>query len=82
MCNKATCLGPYLVHLYNLFHEMDNEEKENSKKRKALEQIVSESETKTEDKKEPKEEFPHTTWVGEARGSKPLDKKTTVNFNK
>ncbi|KAL2632939.1 hypothetical protein R1flu_004418 [Riccia fluitans] len=32
VCNEATCLGPYLAHLYNHFHEMDNEEKEDSKK--------------------------------------------------
>ncbi|KAL2632744.1 hypothetical protein R1flu_004223 [Riccia fluitans] len=36
VCNEATCLGPYLAHLYNHFHEMDNEEKEDSKKRKVL----------------------------------------------
>ncbi|KAL2610491.1 hypothetical protein R1flu_029064 [Riccia fluitans] len=24
VCNKATCLGPYLAHLYNHFHKMDN----------------------------------------------------------
>ncbi|KAL2623967.1 hypothetical protein R1flu_008212 [Riccia fluitans] len=23
--NEATCLGPYLAHLYNHFHEMENE---------------------------------------------------------
>ncbi|KAL2642537.1 hypothetical protein R1flu_010124 [Riccia fluitans] len=59
---------------------MDNKEKEDSKKQKALIQTVSNSETKTEDEKEPKEEFPHTMWEGEASGSKPLDKKTTVDF--
>ncbi|KAL2624285.1 hypothetical protein R1flu_008530 [Riccia fluitans] len=32
VCNKATYLGPYLAHLYNHFHEIDNEEKEDSKK--------------------------------------------------
>ncbi|KAL2644641.1 hypothetical protein R1flu_012228 [Riccia fluitans] len=36
VCNEATCLGLYLAHLYNHFHEMDNEERDNSKKRKAL----------------------------------------------
>ncbi|KAL2643753.1 hypothetical protein R1flu_011340 [Riccia fluitans] len=80
--NEATCLGPYLVHLYNQFYEMDNEEKEDSKKRKALEKTVSDSETETKDEKEQKEEFPPTAWVGEASRSKPLDKKTTVDFNK
>ncbi|KAL2653008.1 hypothetical protein R1flu_021136 [Riccia fluitans] len=30
VCNEATCLGPYLMHLYNHFHEMDVEEKEES----------------------------------------------------
>ncbi|KAL2623811.1 hypothetical protein R1flu_008056 [Riccia fluitans] len=34
VCNKATCLGPYLAHLYSHFHEMDAVEKEASKKRK------------------------------------------------
>ncbi|KAL2631923.1 hypothetical protein R1flu_016609 [Riccia fluitans] len=37
-CNEATCLGPYLAHLYSHFHEMENEQKEDSKKQKALEQ--------------------------------------------
>ncbi|KAL2624359.1 hypothetical protein R1flu_008604 [Riccia fluitans] len=78
--NEATCTGPYLAHLYSHFHEMDNEEKEDSKKRKALIQTVSDSNTKTEDEKKPKEEIPHTTWEGEASGSKPLDKKTTVDY--
>ncbi|KAL2612802.1 hypothetical protein R1flu_024494 [Riccia fluitans] len=32
VCNEATCLGPYLAHLYSHFHEMDVEEKEESKK--------------------------------------------------
>ncbi|KAL2612931.1 hypothetical protein R1flu_024623 [Riccia fluitans] len=35
VCNETTCLGPYLAHLYNHFHEMDPKEKEASKKRKA-----------------------------------------------
>ncbi|KAL2630956.1 hypothetical protein R1flu_015642 [Riccia fluitans] len=35
VCNEATCLGPYLPHWYNHFHEMDAKEKEASKKRKA-----------------------------------------------
>ncbi|KAL2632636.1 hypothetical protein R1flu_004115 [Riccia fluitans] len=32
VCNEATCLGPYLAHLYSHFHEMDQKEKEASKK--------------------------------------------------
>ncbi|KAL2643777.1 hypothetical protein R1flu_011364 [Riccia fluitans] len=44
-------------------------------------QTVFDSEIEAEDEKEPKEEFPHTAWVGEASGSKLLDKKTTVDFN-
>ncbi|KAL2644694.1 hypothetical protein R1flu_012281 [Riccia fluitans] len=36
VCNEATCIGPYLAHLYNHFNEMDAEGKEESKKRKAL----------------------------------------------
>ncbi|KAL2610964.1 hypothetical protein R1flu_022656 [Riccia fluitans] len=68
-CNEATCLGLYLVHLYNHFHEMDAEEKEDSKKRKALIQTVSDSDTKTEDEKEPKEEVPHTIYGGKANGT-------------
>ncbi|KAL2629035.1 hypothetical protein R1flu_013721 [Riccia fluitans] len=35
VCNEATCIGPYLAHLYNHFHEMDAEEKVDSKKREA-----------------------------------------------
>ncbi|KAL2614149.1 hypothetical protein R1flu_025841 [Riccia fluitans] len=34
VCNEPTCLGLYLAHLYSHFHEMDNEEKEDSKKQK------------------------------------------------
>ncbi|KAL2622879.1 hypothetical protein R1flu_003084 [Riccia fluitans] len=78
--NKATCLGPYLAHLYSQFREMDNEEKEDSKKRKALIQTVFDFDTKTEDEKELKEEIPHTAWEGEASGSKLLDRKTTVDY--
>ncbi|KAL2629383.1 hypothetical protein R1flu_014069 [Riccia fluitans] len=78
---EATCLGPYLAHLYSHFHEMDNNEKEDSKKRNALIQTVSDSDTKTEDEKEPKEEISHTAWKGEASGSKPLDKKSTVDYH-
>ncbi|KAL2653382.1 hypothetical protein R1flu_021510 [Riccia fluitans] len=77
VCNKATCIGPYLAHLYNHFHEMDAEEKEDSKMHKALIQAVSNSDTKTrtEDEKEPKEEVPRAFCEGEANGSKPLDQK-------
>ncbi|KAL2609977.1 hypothetical protein R1flu_028550 [Riccia fluitans] len=32
VCNEATCLDPYLAHLYSHFHEMDAKEKEASKK--------------------------------------------------
>ncbi|KAL2609346.1 hypothetical protein R1flu_027919 [Riccia fluitans] len=60
VCNEATCLGPYLAHLYTHFHEMDQQEKEASKKRKASIQIVSNSdtETKPEEEKEPSKEVP------------------------
>ncbi|KAL2651107.1 hypothetical protein R1flu_019235 [Riccia fluitans] len=77
VCNEATCIRLYLAHLYNHFHEMDAKEKEDSKKRKALIQTVSDSETKieTEDEKEPKEEVPHGCCEGEANGSKLLDQK-------
>ncbi|KAL2619918.1 hypothetical protein R1flu_000123 [Riccia fluitans] len=81
VCNEATCLGPYLAHLYNHFHEMDNEEKEDSKKRKALIQTVSDSNTEMEDEKEPKEEIPCTMSEGEASGSKPLDQNITVDYD-
>ncbi|KAL2652284.1 hypothetical protein R1flu_020412 [Riccia fluitans] len=66
VCNEATCLGPYLAHLYTHFHEMDAEEKEDSKKWKALIQTVSDSDTETEDEKEPKEEIPRIVYGGEA----------------
>ncbi|KAL2602984.1 hypothetical protein R1flu_007955 [Riccia fluitans] len=77
VCNKATCLGPYLVHLYSHFHEIDAKEKEDSKKRKASIQTVSKSDTKTEleDEKEPPKEIPSVFCEGEASGSKPLDQK-------
>ncbi|KAL2614150.1 hypothetical protein R1flu_025842 [Riccia fluitans] len=77
VCNEATCIGPYLVHLYSHFHEMDAEEKEDSKKRKALIQTVSDSDTEIEMKyeKEPKEEVPRAFCEGEANRSKPLDQK-------
>ncbi|KAL2651609.1 hypothetical protein R1flu_019737 [Riccia fluitans] len=78
--NEATCIGPYLMHLYNHFHEMDVEE-EDSKKRKALIQTVSNSDTKTEtkDEKETAEEVPRTCCDGKASGSKPLDQKIDYN---
>ncbi|KAL2644013.1 hypothetical protein R1flu_011600 [Riccia fluitans] len=41
VCYEATCLSPYLAHLYGHFHEMDPKEKESSKKRKASIQTVS-----------------------------------------
>ncbi|KAL2613229.1 hypothetical protein R1flu_024921 [Riccia fluitans] len=77
VCNEATCIGPYLAHLYNHFHERGAKEKEDSKKRKALIQTISDSdtETETEDEKEPMEEVPRTFCEGEASGSKPLDQK-------
>ncbi|KAL2644537.1 hypothetical protein R1flu_012124 [Riccia fluitans] len=77
MCNEATCVEPYLAHLYNHFHEMDDKEKEDSKKCKALIQTVFDSDikTKTEDEKEPKEEVPRAFCEGEANGSKPLGQK-------
>ncbi|KAL2603261.1 hypothetical protein R1flu_008792 [Riccia fluitans] len=44
VCNEATCLGPYLAHLYTHFHEMDPKEKEASKKHKASIQTISDTE--------------------------------------
>ncbi|KAL2632076.1 hypothetical protein R1flu_016762 [Riccia fluitans] len=78
VCNEATCLGPYLAHLYSHFHEMDAVEKEASKKRKATIQTISDSDTKTEpeEEKEPPKEVPRAFCEGEASGSKPLDLKT------
>ncbi|KAL2644785.1 hypothetical protein R1flu_012372 [Riccia fluitans] len=81
VCNEATCIGPYLAHLYNHFHEMDAEEKEESKKRKALIQTVSDSKIKTKDEKESKEEVPLTFCEGEASRSKPLAQKRTVDYD-
>ncbi|KAL2620034.1 hypothetical protein R1flu_000239 [Riccia fluitans] len=77
VCNEATCLGPYLAHLYSHFHEMDAKEKEASKKRKASIETISDSdtETKLEDEKEQEEEVPRVFCEGEASGSKPLDQK-------
>ncbi|KAL2624019.1 hypothetical protein R1flu_008264 [Riccia fluitans] len=78
VCNKATCLGPYLAHLYSHFHEMDAVEKEASKRRKAAIQTISDSDTETEpeEEKEPPKEVPRAFCEGEASGSKPLDLKT------
>ncbi|KAL2653323.1 hypothetical protein R1flu_021451 [Riccia fluitans] len=75
VCNEATCLGPYLAHLYSHFHEMDTVEKDASKKRKASIQTVSDSDTKTkpEEEKEPPKEVPRMFYEDEASGSKPLD---------
>ncbi|KAL2612951.1 hypothetical protein R1flu_024643 [Riccia fluitans] len=77
VCNEATCLGPYLAHLYTHFHEMDQQEKEASKKRKASIQTVSDSDTETEpeEEKEPSKEVPRVFCESEASGSKPLDLK-------
>ncbi|KAL2613374.1 hypothetical protein R1flu_025066 [Riccia fluitans] len=77
VCNEATCIGPYLAHLYSHFHEMDEEDKEASKNCKALIQTISDSDTETEmeDEKEPKEEVPRAFCKGEANGSKSLDQK-------
>ncbi|KAL2633910.1 hypothetical protein R1flu_005389 [Riccia fluitans] len=77
VCNEATCLGPYLAHLYTHFHEMEAAEKEASKKCKAAIQTVSDSDTKTEPKeeKEPPKDVPRAFCEGEASGSKPLDLK-------
>ncbi|KAL2642521.1 hypothetical protein R1flu_010108 [Riccia fluitans] len=76
VCNEATCLGPYLPHLYSHFQEMDVKEKEASKKRKASIQTISDSDTKTkpEDAKE-LEEIPCLFSEGKASRSKPLDQK-------
>ncbi|KAL2641558.1 hypothetical protein R1flu_009145 [Riccia fluitans] len=78
VCNEATCLGPYLAHLYTHFHEMDAVEKEASKKHKAAIQTISDSDTETEseEEKEPPKEVPRAFCKGEASGSKPLDLKT------
>ncbi|KAL2651950.1 hypothetical protein R1flu_020078 [Riccia fluitans] len=75
--NEATCLGPYLAHLYNYFHEMDPKEKEASKKRKASIHTISDSnnETELEDEKEPEGEVPRVFCEGEASENKPLDLK-------
>ncbi|KAL2624357.1 hypothetical protein R1flu_008602 [Riccia fluitans] len=81
VCNEATYLGSYLAHLYSHFHEMDVEEEKKSKKRKAVIQIISDSDIKTEDEKEPKEEVPRTACEGEASGSKPLAQKITVDYD-
>ncbi|KAL2612563.1 hypothetical protein R1flu_024255 [Riccia fluitans] len=75
VCNEATCLGPYLAHLYSHFHEMDAVEKEAFKEHKAAIQTVSNSdiETEPEEEKEPPKEVPRAFCEGEASGSKPLD---------
>ncbi|KAL2628662.1 hypothetical protein R1flu_013348 [Riccia fluitans] len=77
VCNEATCLGPYLAHLYTHFHEMETVEKEASKKRKASIKTVSDSDTKTEpeEEREPLKEVPRVFFEGEASGSKPLNLK-------
>ncbi|KAL2643920.1 hypothetical protein R1flu_011507 [Riccia fluitans] len=37
VCNKPTCLGPYLAHLYLHYNELQHEKMEEPKKRKACE---------------------------------------------
>ncbi|KAL2635289.1 hypothetical protein R1flu_006768 [Riccia fluitans] len=71
VCNEATCLGPYLAHLYSHFHEMDTVEKEASKKCKAAIQTIFDSDTKTEpeEEKEPPKEVPRMFCEGEASGT-------------
>ncbi|KAL2649556.1 hypothetical protein R1flu_017684 [Riccia fluitans] len=81
VCNEATCLGPYLAHLYSHFHERDAEEKEDSKKQKALIQTVSDFDIEMEDEKEPKEEVPRTVYGGEANRNKLLDRKLMVDYD-
>ncbi|KAL2642267.1 hypothetical protein R1flu_009854 [Riccia fluitans] len=77
VCNEATCIGPYLAHLYNHFHEMDAEKKVDSKKSKALIHTIfdSDTETKTKDEKEPTKEVPRAIYESKACGSKLLDLK-------
>ncbi|KAL2634520.1 hypothetical protein R1flu_005999 [Riccia fluitans] len=72
VCNKATCIGSYLAHLYSHFHEMDAKEKEDSKKHKDLIQIISDFDTRTdtEDEKEPKEKVPRACCDGETSRSR------------
>ncbi|KAL2624132.1 hypothetical protein R1flu_008377 [Riccia fluitans] len=62
--NEPTCLGPYLVHLYHHFHEMNNKKMEEPKKQKARKQTVSDLETEMEEEKKMKE-FPNAMWIGE-----------------
>ncbi|KAL2652104.1 hypothetical protein R1flu_020232 [Riccia fluitans] len=56
-------------------------EKEDSKKRKALIETISDSKTETEDEKEPTEEVPRTFCEGKASGSKPFAHKITVDYD-
>ncbi|KAL2641910.1 hypothetical protein R1flu_009497 [Riccia fluitans] len=60
---------------------MNNERMEEPKKRKACEQTITDSETKTEEEKETKGESPNAMWKGEASGSKPLDMRRAVDSN-
>ncbi|KAL2632747.1 hypothetical protein R1flu_004226 [Riccia fluitans] len=78
VCNEATCLDPYLAHLYSHFHKMDVKEKEASKKDaskkcKASIQTIFDSDTKTEPDYE--KEVPHVFCEDKASGSKSLDHK-------
>ncbi|KAL2631365.1 hypothetical protein R1flu_016051 [Riccia fluitans] len=77
VCSEATCLGPYLAHLYTHFHEMEAVEKEASKKRKAAIQTIFNSDIKIEpeEEKESQKEVPRVFCEGEASGIKPLDLK-------
>ncbi|KAL2653366.1 hypothetical protein R1flu_021494 [Riccia fluitans] len=80
VCNKPTCLGPYLAHLSLHYNELQHEKMEEPKKRKARDQSISNSETEAEEEKK-MEESPNATWIGEASRSRLLDTKTAVNFN-
>ncbi|KAL2645333.1 hypothetical protein R1flu_012920 [Riccia fluitans] len=46
VCNEPICLGLYLVHLYLHFNKLHHEKMEEPKKRKAREQIFSDSESR------------------------------------
>ncbi|KAL3682834.1 hypothetical protein R1sor_000856 [Riccia sorocarpa] len=81
-CNEPTCLGPYLAHLYTHFKEMGSDTTKTSNpdtpnKRKAQRQVISNSETETEEQKEVKKEKASSSQLGEKTG--PSDQPVDIN---
>ncbi|KAL2629743.1 hypothetical protein R1flu_014429 [Riccia fluitans] len=80
MCDKPTCLEPYLAHLYLHFQELHNKNMEVHNKRKAHMHTVIDSDIKMKEEMKVKSESQNATWIGETSGNKLQDSKMVVNF--